>query len=161
MVYGYELWNGHLKEVEGHFGTAVVSYFIFLRWLFLMNLVIFLLWFGLAVIPQLVWVAGTNAARSPSQLACVFPLNTSGGPHACPDGEVPEELTAMSSSLSAEVFQTHGHRLLCTGGELDQEDGRFTVGRCQFDTENGTQVARRENPDRSVSGLASCLNITE
>ena len=76
VVFGYELWKGHLKEVEGNFGTAVVSYFIFLRWLFLMNLVIFILWFGLAVIPQLIWVAKTNAPRTSSQLSCVFNLTS-------------------------------------------------------------------------------------
>ena len=163
MVYGYELWSGHLKEVEGHFGTAVVSYFIFLRWLFLMNLLIFLLWFGLAVIPQLVWVAGTNSPRSPSQLSCVFPLNYSGLPRACPDGGVPEELAVvLSEAPSLELLQGYGQQLLCRGGEVEGEEvGRFEVGECEFERENQTQVARRENPNKAISQLASCINITE
>ena len=160
-MFGYELWNGHLKEVEGHFGTAVVSYFIFLRWLFLMNLFIFLLWFGLAVIPQLVWVSGTNAPRTPSQLACVFPLNTSGSPQICSDGGPPGEFL-LSGPPAPNDLVRYGGRLLCRGGEADEREGRFDVGQCQFQTgENGTLVADRASPTRSVSDLTTCFNITE
>lgn len=152
VVFGYELWKGHMKEVEGNFGTAVVSYFIFLRWLFLMNLVIFILWFGLVVIPQLVWVAETDAPRTPSQLSCVFNLNYTGNLRACPDSSPPlifpppEELIRENS------------RLLCGGGEVEEDEARFDVGECELDLENNTLVARREHPDNVVN-LASC-NIT-
>lgn len=66
-----------MKEVEGHFGTAVVSYFIYLRWLFIMNLVIFAIWFGLVVIPNVVYVAVEDPPRTPSQLSCVYPFSIS------------------------------------------------------------------------------------
>ena len=155
--------------MEGHFGTAVVSYFVFLRWLFLMNLLIFLLWFGLAVIPQLVWVSGTNAPRTPSTLACVFPLNTSvfplntsGPPLNCSDGGPPIDFLLSGPPTSGDLDKYVG-RLLCRGGEAGEE-GKFDVGSCQFESrENGTQVADREDPDRSrsVSDLTSCSNITE
>lgn len=36
----------------GHFGSSVASYFIFLRWMYGMNLVLFSLTFGLIVIPE-------------------------------------------------------------------------------------------------------------
>lgn len=36
----------------GHFGSSVASYFIFLRWMYGMNLVLFGLTFGLVVIPE-------------------------------------------------------------------------------------------------------------
>lgn len=134
MVFGYELWKGHLKEVEGNFGTAVVSYFIFLRWLFVMNLIIFLLWFGLVVIPQLVWVAGTNAPRTSSQLSCVFDANKT-TPHICPDISL----------------------IMCAGEGLDEEE-RFNVAECSFDEVNGTQIARRENRDHVIS--VSRCNMT-
>lgn len=158
MVYGYELWNGHLQQVEGHFGTAVVSYFIFLRWLFLLNLTIFLLWFGLAVIPQLVWVAGTDPDRSPSQLACVFPLNISDGvPRICTASSGPP----LASYNVTQLLQRNEQQVLCRGGEVSEREGLLTVGQCQFDRENGTLVAQREDRDRSVSGLSNCSNITE
>lgn len=51
ILYSLELWRGHLKEVEGQFGSGVVSYFSFLRWLVFLNLFIFLLEFGFVVIP--------------------------------------------------------------------------------------------------------------
>ena len=67
----YRLWKSHIKQVEGHFGTAVVSYFIFLRWLFVMNLVIFALWFGFVCIPQFIHPGEVNIT---SQAACLIPL---------------------------------------------------------------------------------------
>ena len=77
VVRSWELWKGHMKEVEGHFGTAVVSYFIFLRWLFLMNIVIFALWFGLVVIPNIAYISCEWSPIVPcknrSLLPCPFP----------------------------------------------------------------------------------------
>ena len=37
---------------SGHFGSSVASYFIFLRWMYGMNLVLFGFTFGLVVIPE-------------------------------------------------------------------------------------------------------------
>uniref|UniRef100_A0AAY4DJB8 Transmembrane channel-like protein n=1 Tax=Denticeps clupeoides TaxID=299321 RepID=A0AAY4DJB8_9TELE len=45
-------WESRIKEVESHFGSSVASYFIFLRWMYGMNLVLFSLTFGLVVIPE-------------------------------------------------------------------------------------------------------------
>ncbi|KAK9974196.1 hypothetical protein ABG768_022302 [Culter alburnus] len=45
-------WERKIKEVESHFGSSVASYFIFLRWMYGMNLVLFGLTFGLVVIPE-------------------------------------------------------------------------------------------------------------
>ncbi|XP_069481913.1 transmembrane channel-like protein 2-A [Ambystoma mexicanum] len=45
-------WEMKIKEVESHFGSSVASYFIFLRWLYGVNMVLFGLMFGLVVIPE-------------------------------------------------------------------------------------------------------------
>ncbi|XP_061554302.1 LOW QUALITY PROTEIN: transmembrane channel-like protein 2-A [Phycodurus eques] len=45
-------WERKIKEVESHFGSSVASYFIFLRWMYGMNLVMFGFTFGLVVIPE-------------------------------------------------------------------------------------------------------------
>uniref|UniRef100_UPI00398EEA7B transmembrane channel-like protein 2-B n=1 Tax=Pristiophorus japonicus TaxID=55135 RepID=UPI00398EEA7B len=45
-------WEMKIKEIESHFGSSVASYFIFLRWLYGINLVLFGLTFGLVVIPE-------------------------------------------------------------------------------------------------------------
>ncbi|XP_062410998.1 transmembrane channel-like protein 2-A [Sardina pilchardus] len=45
-------WERKIKEVESHFGSSVASYFIFLRWMYGLNLVLFSLTFGLVVIPE-------------------------------------------------------------------------------------------------------------
>uniref|UniRef100_A0A3B3ZVY2 Transmembrane channel-like protein n=1 Tax=Periophthalmus magnuspinnatus TaxID=409849 RepID=A0A3B3ZVY2_9GOBI len=49
-----ELWQGTMKEIGGKFGTSVLSYFIFLKWLFMFNVFSFLVNFGFITIPQLV-----------------------------------------------------------------------------------------------------------
>nr|XP_009943290.1 PREDICTED: transmembrane channel-like protein 2 [Opisthocomus hoazin] len=45
-------WEMKIKEVESHFGSSVASYFIFLRWMYGVNLVLFGLIFGLVIIPE-------------------------------------------------------------------------------------------------------------
>ncbi|XP_029471766.1 transmembrane channel-like protein 2-A [Rhinatrema bivittatum] len=45
-------WEMKIKEVESHFGSSVASYFIFLRWLYGVNMVLFGFVFGLVVIPE-------------------------------------------------------------------------------------------------------------
>lgn len=49
-----ELWRSSLKKIEGNFGTGVVAYFLFLRWLMVLNLFIFTIIFMFIVLPQIV-----------------------------------------------------------------------------------------------------------
>ncbi|XP_071245610.1 transmembrane channel-like protein 5 [Salvelinus alpinus] len=50
-----ELWRGTMKEVGGKFGTGVLSYFKFLKWLLMFNIFSFLVNFGFITIPQLIF----------------------------------------------------------------------------------------------------------
>uniref|UniRef100_H2YN24 TMC domain-containing protein n=1 Tax=Ciona savignyi TaxID=51511 RepID=H2YN24_CIOSA len=50
-----ELWRTSLHEVEGRFGNGIRSYFSFLRWLFLLNVYIFLLMFIFVSVPTIVF----------------------------------------------------------------------------------------------------------
>lgn len=45
-------WELNSRLDPGHFGSSVASYFIFLRWMYGMNLVLFGFTFGLVVIPE-------------------------------------------------------------------------------------------------------------
>lgn len=54
LIYGINFWQNSIKAVEGLFGTGVGSYFRFLKWLFLLNIPIFLICFSFVTIPQLV-----------------------------------------------------------------------------------------------------------
>uniref|UniRef100_A0A8C8ZVX0 Transmembrane channel-like protein n=1 Tax=Prolemur simus TaxID=1328070 RepID=A0A8C8ZVX0_PROSS len=45
-------WEMKIKGIESHFGSSVASYFIFLRWMYGVNLVLFCLIFGLVIIPE-------------------------------------------------------------------------------------------------------------
>ncbi|XP_076020797.1 transmembrane channel-like protein 2-B [Genypterus blacodes] len=46
-------WERKIKDVESHFGSSVASYFIFLRWMYGLNMVLFGFMFGLVVLPEL------------------------------------------------------------------------------------------------------------
>ncbi|NWU85264.1 TMC1 protein, partial [Onychorhynchus coronatus] len=45
-------WEMKIKEIESHFGSSVASYFIFLRWMYGINMVLFGLTFGLVMVPE-------------------------------------------------------------------------------------------------------------
>ncbi|XP_069036968.1 transmembrane channel-like protein 5 isoform X1 [Lepisosteus oculatus] len=48
-----ELWSGTLKEIGGRFGSSVLSFFTFLKWLLMFNVFSFLINFGFITVPQL------------------------------------------------------------------------------------------------------------
>ncbi|XP_076379188.1 transmembrane channel-like protein [Megalopta genalis] len=54
-------WELRIKEIESHFGSAVASYFTFLRWLFWINLVMCTIITAFVMIPE-VLTADPNAA---------------------------------------------------------------------------------------------------
>lgn len=45
------VWRGAIKKIEGQFGSGVASFFVFTRWLFLLNCSMALIWLPLVVIP--------------------------------------------------------------------------------------------------------------
>ncbi|XP_062418391.1 transmembrane channel-like protein 1 isoform X2 [Pungitius pungitius] len=45
-------WEMKIKEIESHFGSSVASYFIFLRWMYGINMILFCLTFGLVMVPE-------------------------------------------------------------------------------------------------------------
>lgn len=49
-----ELWHGVMKEIGGKFGTSVLSYFVFLKWLLMFNIFSFLVNFSFITIPMLI-----------------------------------------------------------------------------------------------------------
>ncbi|KAM6942340.1 transmembrane channel-like protein 5 [Lycodopsis pacificus] len=55
-----ELWQGIMKEIGGKFGTSVLIYFVFLKWLLMFNIFSFLVNFGFITIPLLVYDPSPN-----------------------------------------------------------------------------------------------------
>ncbi|KAK2572049.1 Transmembrane channel-like protein 5 [Acropora cervicornis] len=54
ILYSMELWRGDLKLIHGMFGSGVQSYFVLLRWLFLLNIVILVTTIFFLFIPQMI-----------------------------------------------------------------------------------------------------------
>ena len=121
-----------MKEVEGHFGTAVVSYFIYLRWLFIMNLVIFALWFGLVVIPNLIYIVAAEPPRTTSQLSCVYPFSVNSSVSCSNDN------TTSENDNLFYLFSGGSPQYTCTA---PSNVTRFEVQMCatQQGSINGTQ----------------------
>ncbi|XP_044728991.1 transmembrane channel-like protein 7 [Chrysoperla carnea] len=56
-----ELWKYSLKKIEGNFGTGIVAYFIFLKWLMFLNLCNFIMIFIFVIMPTLLFDNEENA----------------------------------------------------------------------------------------------------
>lgn len=82
QIASYEVWKGRIKQVEAYYGTAVAAYFVSLRWLLWVNVVLCVVWCGCVFIPQILWEASNAATASPDYnlqllLACNY-SNVSG-----------------------------------------------------------------------------------
>jgi len=48
------IWRSAIKRIEGRFGSSNASFFVFLRWLFLLNCIMAAIWLALVVLPNVV-----------------------------------------------------------------------------------------------------------
>ncbi|XP_072837821.2 transmembrane channel-like protein 3 [Pogona vitticeps] len=58
-------WEMRIKKIESHFGSGVASYFIFLRWLFGINIVLTIMTGAFVVLPEI--LAGDPFGSTPSK----------------------------------------------------------------------------------------------
>ncbi|NXU38854.1 TMC7 protein, partial [Drymodes brunneopygia] len=65
------LWRQDIHSIEGKFGTGIQSYFSFLRFLVLLNFIIFILMFGFVTLPVIISKYGIFN----STIAYIFPKN--------------------------------------------------------------------------------------
>lgn len=109
----------------GHFGSGVVSYFIFLRWLFLVNLLCVVIWASFVCVPQFVWRATPEGQEAfelfrQSQLTCLLDPNVY-PPHSalsCPSND-----TVYLYSLCQETNVTSYNVSLCEEGGVVWRSG--------------------------------------
>ncbi|KAM4025487.1 transmembrane channel-like protein 5 isoform 2-T2 [Anomaloglossus baeobatrachus] len=60
MFESLQLWHGTLKVIGGKFGTSILSYFNFIKWLLMFNIFSFVVNFSFITIPQFVDMAPNN-----------------------------------------------------------------------------------------------------
>ncbi|XP_040212824.1 transmembrane channel-like protein 5 [Rana temporaria] len=63
-----ELWQSTLKIIEGTFGSSILSYFVFLKWLLLFNIFSFVVNFSFITLPQFVDMPSNNLSFSGLEL---------------------------------------------------------------------------------------------
>ncbi|XP_015245262.1 PREDICTED: transmembrane channel-like protein 3 [Cyprinodon variegatus] len=64
VVVTFIPWEVRIKKIESHFGSGVASYFIFLRWLFGINIVLTIMTGAFVVLPELLAGASFGTTRS-------------------------------------------------------------------------------------------------
>ncbi|XP_008281094.1 transmembrane channel-like protein 7 [Stegastes partitus] len=97
-----KLWRGDIHLIEGMFGTGILSYFSFLRFLVVLNLIIFLIKFSFVMLPIIIapYASGN----------ITYNLNDAGVCTVYPS----------SSRLGLVIFHEHITDLLSGGGFLEQ-----------------------------------------
>ncbi|XP_076619664.1 transmembrane channel-like protein 7 [Colletes latitarsis] len=85
-----ELWNDSLKTIGGNFGMGIVAYFLFIKWLMYLNILLFLIMFLFIVLPAVLF-------DMPEEESCIN-SNNSHSISCC--SELYWNITEGSSSLT-------------------------------------------------------------
>ncbi|XP_065681271.1 transmembrane channel-like protein 7 isoform X2 [Hydra vulgaris] len=60
----FNIWKGHMKEIEGMFGSGVVSYFILMRWLLMLNVLVCIILLSFLFVPQIIFLQSSKSQRT-------------------------------------------------------------------------------------------------
>jgi hypothetical protein len=71
------LWRPAIKHIESRMGTSVASFFVFMRWVFLLNCALAILWLAVIVFPQV--AAPSNEQRQQNESFSVVDIITGQG----------------------------------------------------------------------------------
>ncbi|GBP97392.1 Transmembrane channel-like protein 7 [Eumeta japonica] len=70
LIGKLELWQSSMKKIEGNFGTGVVSYFLFLRWLLFLNLGISIFVILFLILPEVLFIEEETLCEIPNSTTC-------------------------------------------------------------------------------------------
>ena len=137
----------------GEYGAGPVSYFVFVRYLLLINVLMFLIWFAFVCVPQISWRynEGENMILQPSrsQLNCLRQCNRS---LMCPSGSIGTVYSCDPSNESIIVNRCTDEN--CVSDSRPKE-GTTMVTVCINSSGNdaGIRYCVFDNVDPEVGGL--------
>ena len=138
-----------IKCIKGEYGTGPVSYFVFVRFLLLLNVIMFLIWFAFVCIPQISWRYndGENMFLQParSQLNCLRQCNIT-----CPPGTTTVySCDPVANNMSIVINYCTDNN--CESDDRPKEDA--TMETVCTDEATGTRYCVFDNVDPEVGGL--------
>lgn len=137
--------------ITGEYGTGPVSYFVFVRFLLLINILMFAVWFAFVCIPQISWRYGDGEhlidQPSRSKINCLRQCNES---TSCPPGTT-TVYSCDPSNVSVIINR-------CTDENCETDDrpkeGAAMVTVCTNDSDdNAVRYCVFDNVDPEVGGL--------
>lgn len=97
----FEIWYSSLKEVEGHFGSSVGAFFKFLRFLFILNVVVAVFMVSTIALPQFLYEV-TRPYDQFSPMNCSKRFVTVVGTN-----DTSTEVTSMTIGITEDVTETY------------------------------------------------------
>lgn len=145
--------SGH--HSAGEFGNGPVSYFVFVRFLLLANLLTFLIWFAFVCVPQLTWRYGEGEHMIPqpsrSQLHCLRQCNIDSD-FACPSTSVMTVYECGQSNDSSGIVINRCNDDYCESDDRPTESD-ITVTVCNNSTAGAVSYCVFDNVDPEVGIL--------
>lgn len=139
----------------GEFGNGPVSYFVFVRFLLLVNLLAFLIWFAFVCVPQFTWRYGEGEHMIPqptrSQLHCLRQCNTDND-DVCPSTSVVTVYECGQSNDSSAIVINRCNDDDCDSDDRPTESG-ITLTVCNNSTAGAISYCVFDNVDPEVSIL--------
>ncbi len=74
------IWSKHIRSIEAHKGKSISTFFSFIRWMFLLNTLVALIYLLTIMMPQIVYMAQGNTAGSGYDYAGLLVGYGFGGP---------------------------------------------------------------------------------
>ncbi|KAI4478729.1 hypothetical protein M0804_011757 [Polistes exclamans] len=106
-----ELWNDSMKKIGGNFGMGIVAYFLFIKWLMYLNIVLFSIIFCFIILPTILLEEPEKemcSSNSSASVSCCSELywNTTDGSNSIAD--ILEHTLLFYGSFTHKIYGADG-----------------------------------------------------